>query len=124
MAKRVFGGISRTPEQKKRETEIHERFKREKPSLDDLVASGEYSEPISQADFWQLRDALVALRKCREGAGVSLSALSQKSGIDPAALSRLETGAQNNPTISTLQRYARALGKQLLVKVVDLHGNA
>lgn len=56
MAKRVFGGLSRTPEQKKREKEVHERFKCEKPSLEDLVASGEYSEPISQAVFWELRE--------------------------------------------------------------------
>lgn len=56
MAKRIFGGLSRTPEQKNREQETHERFKREKPSLEDLVTSGEYSEPISQADFWKLRE--------------------------------------------------------------------
>ena len=120
MAKRVFGGLLRTAEQKDREQEIHKRFLREQPTLEELVASGEYAEPISQADFWELRDALVALRKHREAAGISLSLLAERSGIDRAALSRLETGAQDNPTINTLQRYAFALGKQLVVQVVDL----
>lgn len=120
MAKRVFGGLSRTGEQKKREREIHERFRREQPTLDELVASGEYSQPVRQADFWELRHALRALKKCREDAGISLAALAERTGIDRAALSRLESGAQDNPTIHTLQRYAFALGKQLLVQVADL----
>ncbi|OYV96724.1 MAG: hypothetical protein B7Z73_00220 [Planctomycetia bacterium 21-64-5] len=120
MSKHVFGAISRTEEQKKRDRELHERFRREQPSLEELVASGEYTEPISQADFWELREAMLALRKCREAAGVSLASLSERTGIDRAALSRLETGAQDNPTINTLQRYAFALGKQIVVQVIDL----
>ncbi|HQU42849.1 MAG TPA: helix-turn-helix domain-containing protein, partial [Pirellulales bacterium] len=68
----------------------------------------------------ELREAMLALRKCREAAGVSLASLSERTGIDRAALSRLETGAQDNPTINTLQRYAFALGKQIVVQVIDL----
>lgn len=109
---------SRSEDQKKRDREIHERFLREQPSLEQLVASGEYTEPISQADFWELREAMLALRKCREAAGVSINALAERTGIDQAALSRLESGAGENPTINTLQRYAFALGKQ--VQVIDL----
>jgi predicted transcriptional regulator len=120
MVKRVFGGLSRTAEQKKHEQEVHDRFLREQPTMEELVASGEYSEPIRQADFWELRDALVALKKHREAAGISLSLLAERTGIDRAALSRLETGAHDNPTIHTLQRYAFGLGKQLVVQVVDL----
>jgi predicted transcriptional regulator len=120
MAKRVFGALSRSAEQKKSEQEIHDRFLRSQPSLEELIADGEYAEPISQADFWQLRDALMALKKCREAAGISLSSLSERTGIDRAALSRLEAGVQDNPTVKTLQRYAFALGKQLVVRVIDL----
>lgn len=124
MAKRVFGALSRTAEQKKREKEIHDRFLREQPTLEELVASGEYKEPISQAAFWELRHALKALRNCREAAGLSLTDLAERTGIDRAALSRLESGAQDNPTINTLQRYAFALGKQLVVQVIDLPSTA
>lgn len=120
MAKRVFGGLPRTADQKNREREVHERFLREQPTMESLVSSGEYSEPMRQADFWALRDALVALKKCREAAGISIAALAERTGIDRAALSRLESGTQDNPTINTLQRYAFGLGKQLVVQVVDL----
>lgn len=120
MAKRVFGSVARSEDQKNRDRETHERFLREQPSLEQLVATGEYTEPTSQADFWELREAMLALRKCREAAGVSLNALAERTGIDQAALSRLESGASENPTINTLQRYAFALGKQLVVQVIDL----
>lgn len=120
MTKRVFGNLPRTADQRQREREIHERFLREQPSMEELVSSGEYSEPMRQEDFWALRDALVALKKCREAAGISLAALAVRTGIDRAALSRLESGAQDNPTLHTLQRYAFGLGKQIVVRVVDL----
>jgi transcriptional regulator with XRE-family HTH domain len=45
---------------------------------------------------------------------ISLAELSQRTGIDPAALSRLENGKQTNPTLETLARVARALGRQLV----------
>lgn len=120
MAKRVFGELPRTADQKKCERELHERFLREQPTMEELVASGEYSEPVRQADFWELREALAALKKHREAAGISLSLLAERTGIDRAALSRLETGTHDNPTVLTLQRYAFGLGKRLVVQVVDL----
>ncbi len=44
---------------------------------------------------------------------MSLTALSEVSGIDKAALSRLESGQVENPTYHTLERVAAALGKRL-----------
>lgn len=88
--------------------------------MEELVTSGEYSEPMRQDDFWALRDAMIALKECRKAAGISLAALAERTGIDRAALSRLESGAQDNPTLHTLQRYAFGLGKQIVVQVVDL----
>lgn len=38
--------IERTPEEKKRLEEIREKFQREKPGLDELIASGEYEGPV------------------------------------------------------------------------------
>lgn len=120
MVKRVFGELARSADQKKREQEIHDRFLREQPTMEELVASGEYSEPVRQADFWELRDALAVLKRHREIAGISLSSLAERTGMDRAELSRLETGTHDDPTIHTLQRYAFGLGKQLVVTVVDL----
>jgi transcriptional regulator with XRE-family HTH domain len=45
--------------------------------------------------------------------------LQQRSGIDPPALSRLENETDANPTVATLNRYADALGRQLVVALVD-----
>jgi transcriptional regulator with XRE-family HTH domain len=39
--------------------------------------------------------------------------------MDQATLSRLENGRQPNPTIDTLWRYARAVGRQLVLTQTD-----
>ncbi len=43
-------------------------------------------------------------------------------GIDKGALSRIETGQHLNPTISTLCRYAHALGKRWVWGLEDEEG--
>jgi transcriptional regulator with XRE-family HTH domain len=39
--------------------------------------------------------------------------------MDRAAVSRLENGQIANPTINTMNRYARALGKRVMVSLAD-----
>jgi len=41
---------------------------------------------------------------------LTLAQLAERTGIDQAALSRLETGKQANTTVGTLSRIADALG--------------
>jgi transcriptional regulator with XRE-family HTH domain len=60
------------------------------------------------------------LRKAREDAGLSLTDVEKRTGIDKATLSRLETGKQANPTVDTLVRYAAAVGKQLVLGLQDM----
>ncbi|HKI36355.1 MAG TPA: helix-turn-helix transcriptional regulator [Gemmataceae bacterium] len=36
-----------------------------------------------------------------------------RTGVDPPALSRLETGKMLNPTLATLHQWAEALGQKL-----------
>lgn len=62
---------------------------------------------------------LESLRREREGRGLSLNDLAERSGIDKSALSRLENGRQPNPTLDTLSRYARAIGKRLALSLDD-----
>jgi transcriptional regulator with XRE-family HTH domain len=45
--------------------------------------------------------------------------LTEITGMDRSALSKLETGRRPNPTIETLARYAEAVGKHLLVSLAD-----
>ena len=59
------------------------------------------------------------LRPLREGAGLSLSDMATRTGMDRAAIHKLESGVHANPTISTISRYLRALGKRLVVHIVD-----
>ena len=112
--------IERTEQEKARLKAVRERFQREKPTSEQLVASGEYNPPIRQGEYWELMQAAAALKQAREAAGMSLREVAEKMAIDPGALIRLENGVNDNPTIDTLFRYANSLGKQIVVQIVDL----
>ncbi|HEY1376517.1 MAG TPA: helix-turn-helix transcriptional regulator [Gemmataceae bacterium] len=109
----VHRKIDWTPEDRARHKAVREKFQRERPTLGQLVASGEYVGPIAQGVVLDLLQALAELKKARTAAGLSLADVAERSGIDKAALSRLENGIQANPTVETLSRYAAALGKRL-----------
>jgi ribosome-binding protein aMBF1 (putative translation factor) len=115
---RIYQKTERTPEEKVRIQAIREKFQREKPSLDDLLATGEYDGPVPQGAYLELRRLMHILRKERERLGLSLADVAERTGIDKAALSRLETGKQINPTIDTLWRYAHAVGRLLTWTVI------
>jgi DNA-binding Xre family transcriptional regulator len=66
-----------------------------------------------------IRHVIAALRAERERQGLSLADLNERTGIDRAALSRLENNEEANPTINTLERYAAAVGKQMIVLLAD-----
>jgi ribosome-binding protein aMBF1 (putative translation factor) len=67
---------------------------------------------------------IIDLRREREARGLSLADVADRSGIDKAALSRLENGQQPNPTVNTLARYARALGKRLALTLEEATAGA
>lgn len=108
--KRVQKETNWTAEDRARHKAIREKFQTEKPSLEQLVASGEYNEPMALGDYLSVCQAIAALKKAREIAGLSLTDVAERSGIDRAQLSRIENGQHMNPTVSTLSRYAHALG--------------
>lgn len=53
----------------------------------------------------------------RKSLGLTQRELSEKTGIDQAAISRIESG-RANPTINTLDTLAEAVGASLLVKII------
>ena len=110
--------IDRTPEEKTRLRAIREKFQRERPGPKAIAASGDYGPPIPTDAFFAVAALLKRLRELREAAGLSLADLAERTGMDKAALSRLETGRSGNPTIDTLARYARALGQQVTFGLV------
>ncbi|SFI07470.1 helix-turn-helix domain-containing protein [Planctomicrobium piriforme] len=70
-------------------------------------------------DLRAAHDALVEkvvqeLADAKEASGMSLSALEEQTGIDRSRLSRFFTSG-SNPTLLTLNRIARALGKEIVV---------
>ena len=65
-----------------------------------------------QAVFRQLKDE-------RERQGLSLADISACSGIDKARLSRLENDPYPNVQMDTIERYAAALGKRVMISLVD-----
>jgi transcriptional regulator with XRE-family HTH domain len=111
--------IERTPEEKARLAAVRERFK-SRPTLEELDRSGEFGPPIPGSTFWAVMALMKELRAAREAAGVSLSELADRTGMDKASLSRLESGKQGNPTIDTLARYAHALNKRMEFSILDV----
>jgi DNA-binding XRE family transcriptional regulator len=59
------------------------------------------------------RELIAALRAERERQGLSLADLAERTGIDRAAIHKVEIGLNTNPTIATLTRYADALGARI-----------
>lgn len=116
-AERVHRVIDRTPEDRARIAAARDRFQAEKPGLDELVASGEYAGPMPLGVYQELAGTVALLRRFREQAGLSLADVSERSGIDRGALSKLENGHNANPTVDTLGRYAAAVGRRLAFAV-------
>lgn len=119
MARSEHRKIDWTPEDRARHKAIREKFQRERPTLQQLTASGEYVGPIPLGVYQAYYLFLSELKKAREAAGLSLADIEERCGIDKAALSRLENGLSANPTIETLMRYATALGKHLKLTLED-----
>ena len=68
----------------------------------------------------QLQVLLRQLKAAREQKGLSLADMTERTGMDRSALSKLETGQRPNPTVETLSRYAEAVGKRLVVTLSDV----
>lgn len=83
---------------------------------DEIIAKGRKFKEQHKA---VLSDAAKVLKAEREARGWSLADIESRTGIDRATLSRFETGVCGNPTVATLNRYASALGKQLVISLRD-----
>jgi ribosome-binding protein aMBF1 (putative translation factor) len=83
--------------------------------LPDLIAR--HHQRMASLD--QFQTLVEQLKTAREAKGLSLSDLTDRTGMDRSAISKLETGQRPNPTIDTLVRYAEAVGKRLVVSLAD-----
>lgn len=117
--KRMHRKNDRSPEEKAHLQAIREHFQSTRPSLDELVNSGEYSEPVKHGTTLDAMHVASLLKQARQEAQLSLAEVAQRCGLDRSAISRLENGLYDNTTINTLNRLAEAYGKRFLVRLVD-----
>jgi predicted transcriptional regulator len=110
--KRISRDRRLTPEEVAKYKTVREQIADELP---DLIAR--HHERMASLD--QLDDLLKQLKTAREAKGLSLADLTELTGMDRSALSKLETGQRANPTVDTLVRYAEAVGKRLVVSLTD-----
>lgn len=119
MNTRHYVKIDRSPEDQARIDAVRERFQRDRPSLEELVESGEFEPSTSQGEYWDRVEMLAALHKEREAAGLDRETVAGRMGIDSDALARLETGNED-PTLDILRKYAAAVGKQIVLTLTDV----
>ena len=74
---------------------------------------------IGRQSFEAILSLMVKFRSAREAQGLTLANVASRMGIDASALSRLETGKTLNPTISTLLKWAEALGRNLKIDLAS-----
>lgn len=110
--KRITRNRRLTSEEAAKYGKIRDQVAREVPEL-----VRRHQERMAARD--QLQTLLAELKEAREAKGLSLADVTELTGMDRSALSKLETGQRPNPTIDTLTRYAEAVGKQLIVTLAE-----
>lgn len=110
MGKRIYR--SATPEEAVRHEVIRAQIAEELPELQQL---GRQKLAAAMQQGVELQQTVALLKAERLRQGLSLADINQRSGLEKSTLSRLENQEDANPTITTLTRYARAIGVRLTV---------
>jgi DNA-binding XRE family transcriptional regulator len=110
--KRIVRDRRLTPEEAARYNALREQVAQDLPALVER-----HHQRMAALD--QVDELLKQLKAAREEQGLSLADLTERTGMDRSALSKLETGQRPNPTVETLVRYAEAVGKRLVVSLAD-----
>ena len=119
---RLFRENRKSAPAKLREQELRKRLQRERPSLEDMVRTGDCDPDaiMTMGMYFDVQKALQSLKQNRKQDGLSVGDVAERSGLDHAVISRLENGKQDNPTVATLMRYVAAVGKRFLWSYEDL----
>jgi DNA-binding phage protein len=94
----------------------------ERPTLDDLLADGDYAAPMPLGVFLQMKQLMRQLKLARAKAKLSLADLARRTKIDRGYLSKLENMQQSNTTLETVSRIANALGLELCLHAMARSG--
>ena len=82
--------------------------------LDEQMDDPEFATVI-EAEIERL-NAAVAVSRAREEARLTQEQLAERSGVSRVTINRIERG-KLNPSMKTLSRLARAMGKQVRVSI-------
>ncbi len=110
-AKRVTQTADRTPQQAAELRAVRSHYQATRPTIEQALADAGESAALPLGAVVSLHQLLALLRTERERQQVTLAQLAERTGMDQAALSRLETGKADNPTLDTVFRVAAGLGK-------------
>lgn len=113
------GRLSLTAQERDRLRQVARQARGERMTEAEMDASGRYSAPLPMTVVQDMLLSVIALREAREAQGLSLTAVSERSGITRAALSKIERG-YGNPTFETIARIAASLGKGVRLVFEDL----
>src|SRR3954469_11468194 len=93
-----------------------QRAEQTRRQLENKPGPTELLTPQELADaapfYFVLRNYIRQLKEAREASGLTLADVAARTGMAVESLSRLETGAQTNPTWRTLGLYAAAVGRR------------
>jgi len=108
-----------TPEQQATIDEVRRTLEVEVEEKDEIIALAKRLRNAKRRGMATLEETLKVLKHEREAQGVSLAAMEERTGMAKSNLSKLENAVDSNPTVATLVNYADALGKKLVIKLVD-----
>ena len=80
-----------------------------------MIKDPEFAKAYADADAEYA--VIEAMIRARAEAGLTQEALAERMGTTQSAVARLE-GGHVSPTVETLQRYAKAVGKRLKVEML------
>ncbi|HEY7356494.1 MAG TPA: helix-turn-helix transcriptional regulator [Ktedonobacterales bacterium] len=93
----------------------------EKDFLEEMIDVWTEKDPSFRARLesaWEQRELLRALANRREELGLSQTEVAARMGTSQSTLARLEQGSAN-PTLATVARLAKALGKKIEWRLID-----
>jgi DNA-binding XRE family transcriptional regulator len=89
---------------------------------DELEAIGEIDpdQATVQGAYFALAGLVKTLKARRESMGLSLTDVSERSGLTRQVISKIENGRTINPTLDTLFRYSMALDALVTLGIEDI----
>ena len=110
---------TRTPERRRKDEEISSDAEADRERIDQILRNArEAGEPfaVDEASAILSRKLLRSLIAARTKAGLSQAEVARRMGVPQPAIVRLEAGT-HSPTLTTLARYASAIGVDLDVRL-------